>query len=156
MCTEFDIDAGKGRLRTWCRTCTRLQNKIYVAKRDEAQVERLREYQRIWHEARRRSAGIEPRNFDYSSGNRRRRVTAIDRVERILLPPEPLLHSLSRFFHLGGTLAELSLASGVPERTIYRLVSGEGRHVRLDVADQLAIALGEHLTLLYPYEEEAA
>lgn len=101
-----------------------------------------REYQRIWCEAKRREAGIQPRVF--------KRPTVIDKVERVTLPREPLLYLLADWLEDGNTILDLEAASGVSEKTIRRLISGESEGARIDIADKLAMALGSHLSLAYP------
>ena len=97
-------------------------------------LERRREYWRFHAEAVRRRAGVPERVFH----NRR---TVIDRIERIMLPTEPLLGLLAQYRD-DELIAELARKSGVSERAILRLRTGESRRVRIDLADKLAVAIG--------------
>jgi len=133
----LDFAPWKGRLRARCRTCTRRYQRQWLANCTPEQRERIREYARIWDEARRRRQGVPPRNFH----NRR---SAVDEIERIYLDPAPLVAELERV-----ELRALSKRSGVPERSIDRILHGQSRHVRLDLADKLAVGLGFNLTLIY-------
>lgn len=142
-----------GALASWCRTCRRVANRAAAGRRTERQRELRREYQRIWMEGHRRKQGIPPRRFDYSPDNPRRRRTPIDNVERILLPRDPLIAEIHRFTR-GRDLAELVRCSGVEERTIRRILTGESAHVRLDIADRLTTALAVPLALLYPHDDK--
>jgi hypothetical protein len=76
-------------------------------------------------------------------------MTDRERV-RVFLDPEPLLAEIAAWRHANHTMVELSVRSGVPDRTIRRWVSGERQHVREDVADRLASALDQPLTYLWP------
>jgi hypothetical protein len=73
---------------------------------------------------------------------------------RIFLAREPLVEELTawRRENLARSWVTLGQRAGVPERSIRRIVSGESRHVRLDMADKLAMALDQPLSLLYPWE----
>jgi hypothetical protein len=72
---------------------------------------------------------------------------------RILLPTGPLIRELTawRRENLTSWVA-LQKRSGVPERSIRRILSGEHHHVRLDVADKLCCAMGQPLGVVYPWE----
>lgn len=155
---DFDIQRTNGnRLRSWCRTCQRLVNREVRARRTEKQRELRREYQRIWMEARRRKQGVPPRRFDYSPDNPRRRTTPIDRVERVLLPREPLVREIDWWLSEGEhSVVMLVRISGVQERVINRIRSGEHSRVRLDVADRLLVAMRVPLALVYPDERQEA
>lgn len=95
-----------------------------------------REYERIYKEAKRREAGIKPTTH--------RRRTVVDRREYVFLDPGPLLGAIKGWEDL-----DLEKVTGIPARTIYRYRVGESRHVRLDLADRLALAVGTHLYDLY-------
>jgi hypothetical protein len=135
-------------MRSRCRACSRIQAKRYRERRTARQTELVREYGRIWQEAQRRKRGIVPRQY-----NRR---TVIDRRERVLLPVEPIRGLLKEHF---GEWRTIAAATGLSERTLSRLVY-EQRHVRIDVADRIAYALGEPFGLLYlgiePVRRESA
>jgi hypothetical protein len=98
-----------------------------------------REYERIYKEAKRREAGMAVRAIKQA------RVT--DRKERIFLDPAPLVAEIKR--QCGDEYGWLARRSGVSERAIYRLRSGESAHVRIDNADRLALGLGLTLELIY-------
>jgi transcriptional regulator with XRE-family HTH domain len=132
-------------LFSYCHACKRSYEREYRGQMTEQQREARREYNRIRAEARRRAAGM--RVYE------RHRPSVIDRVERVLLPRDPIVHELRR---RRGELTTIALKSGVPERTITRLLSGESRRVRIDVADKLAVALGVPLATLYPSPEAEA
>lgn len=70
-----------------------------------------------------------------------------------MLDPAPILRVIYLYLDDGGTVRELERVSRVPEKSIRRLMTGESRHVRIDVADRLALAFGLHLDLVY---DEAA
>lgn len=134
-------------LNSYCRACVCIKHRERRARRTEEQLKLDREYQRIWCEAKRREAGIQPRVL--------KRPTVIDQVERILLPREPLLYALAGYLEDGNTILDLERESGIPGKTIRRLITGESERARIDVADKLAMAFGLHLSLLYPDGEAA-
>jgi hypothetical protein len=76
---------------------------------------------------------------------KRPRVT--DRKERIFLDPAPLVREIERA--CDGDYRWLAQVSGVSERAIYRLRTGESAHVRIDNADKLAVGLGLTLEMIY-------
>jgi hypothetical protein len=125
-------------MRSRCRACSRIQARRYRERRTARQRELQREYQRIWQEVQRRRRGIAPRRYE----NRR---TVIDRPEYVFLPVEPIRALLAERF---GEWRTIAAATGLTERALHRLLH-EHRHVRLDVADRIAGALGEPLGLLY-------
>ena len=132
---DFGHLRGRG-LRSRCRVChNRESSRRYYAQTPE-QMDRLREYWRFWQEAQRRKAGIPPTTA--------RRRTAVDRVERIMLPREPLVAVIN-----GHNLTELAERAGLEQRTVGRIVSGESARVRIDVADKLAVALGVPSALIW-------
>jgi hypothetical protein len=100
------------------------------------------EYERIYRTAKRRERGIQARVYHHHP-------TVVDRAERIMLDPEPLLAELRLRNGEWGLIAE---RAGLQGRTVHRLLHGESAHVRLDVADKLAVALGIPLSILYPNE----
>lgn len=131
LVVDFDPVRGGGAPRSCCTNCRRRVQRQAWRQRTPEQIELRREWFRIYREVHRRQAGVALRT--------RRRGSVVDRVERVLLPAEPIAAELAA---LNGELATLSKRSGVSERTIGRLVSGESRHVRIDVADKLALAIG--------------
>lgn len=117
-----------------------------------------RERQRFNAEGKRRQEGIPQRQF-------KNRKTVIDRGERIFLPREPLLREIDFWLQLhlpewrrdeDRTVENLASLAGTSARQVYRLQVGESRHVQLDLADRLAMAMGIPLVLLYEDEEMAA
>jgi transcriptional regulator with XRE-family HTH domain len=111
-------------------------------KADPKKLELRREYGRIWAEGKRRERGVPVRQF-------RNRRTVIDRVERVFLPREPLLAELKLWKDAEGTFEGLARLSGVSARTIYRYRYGESAHIRIDVADRIAYALGIPSSVLF-------
>ena len=73
------------------------------------------------------------------------RHTVIDKKERLFLPLPPLQEALSTV----NDWEALAREAGVPARTVHRLRVGESKHVRIDVADKLALALGWPLEVIY-------
>jgi hypothetical protein len=70
---------------------------------------------------------------------------------RIFLEREPLLAEIAAWRAQHSMMA-LAQRAGVPDRSIRRIVSGESAHVRLDLADKLAMAMDQPLGLMYPWE----
>jgi len=68
------------------------------------------------------------------------------------LDRDPLVSAISDWRLAGGTMQSLSFESGVPDRTIRRYMSGESRHVRIDVADRLCMVLPTAFNTMYPYD----
>lgn len=134
-----DFAEHKGGPRPRCRGCQRAYQRCWRSQMTPEQREREREYNRIWQDAKRREAGTERRRFH-------RRHSVIDRIEFVGLPPEPLLAEIDRS---GVNTEELARMSGVPARSVFRFRSGESQHVRLDVADKIAVALKVPLALIY-------
>ena len=128
-----------GGLRSRCWACHRAYQRRWLAERSADERELYREYARIWQEAKRREAGIQRRVY--------RRRSVVDRTERVLLDPGPILSELHR---RRAELAEIALQAGVTPRTLFRYTHGESARIRLDVADRLAMALGIPLATLYP------
>ena len=145
-------DGRDGGVHSYCETCyRRSQRKAYHA-RTEEQRELRREYDRFWTEAQRRKRGAPVRRFQTRS-------TVVDKVERILLDTGPLLremecHILERQDQ-GEQFGWATLArqAGTSERALSRLRTGQSAHVRLELADRIAVAMGVPLALLYPRNE---
>jgi hypothetical protein len=141
--------------RSYCGVCQERSNTASKAQRSAEQVERHREYQRIWHEAQRRKAGIAPRAFNYDPSNQRRRRTRVDRVEMITLDPAPLLQALEWYIagqrgngHPDFTWADIARIAGIPERRFWGLRHGE--NIRIDKADTVCVrVLGVPLASVY-------
>jgi hypothetical protein len=125
-------------LTSLCVTCMRIKSRQQRARITAKQKEQRREYQRLWHYMRRREAGVPERNF-------KNRHTVIDKAEALYLPSGPLAAALA----MTGEWETLARRAGVPSRTIFRMRSGEGQYVRLDVADKVATALGWPLEVIY-------
>jgi len=147
-----DFGWHKGRLRPRCRACTRIYNRAWHANATPEQRERIREYARIWDEVKRRERGTEPRKYQ-------RHRTVVDRPEYAFLPTAPLANAIEAYLiDLEGTglgsgdagfgIRGLAARAGMQERSVRRVL-GESRHVRIDLADRLALALGLHLALIY-------
>jgi hypothetical protein len=123
-------------LASWCETCTRIVGRERRAKWTPEEHALIKEYQRIWSESRRREAGSRRREEMLS----KRRM----KVERVLLPVEPLVALLRN-----ADYEELARRAGVGSRSIQRLVSGQSAHVRIDLADKLAVAIGVPSSLIW-------
>jgi hypothetical protein len=122
-----------------CASCSRVSRRAYrVAETPQQQAAR-RERQRFYAEGVRRRRGI-PR-ITY------RRRTVIDNVERVYLPREPIATMLDSL--TTDTLTDIVRRTGIGDRQLRRIMSGEAQHIRLDLADKLALALGYHLYDLY-------
>jgi hypothetical protein len=105
-------------------------------------------------------------------GHRKRRPRVVvpagawSPIESGYLPREPILAELARlsseqraelFYRLGGPMPgaselELRRVQSNWERAVYRYEHDESQGIRLDMADQLAIALGSSLAILYGEE----
>lgn len=126
---------------TRCAVCCRQKQR--EARRDPVRGALLREYDRIWNDKRRSGPRRLPKQWD-SGGY-------------VLLPVEPLVAVLDE--RIGTTeldIARLARRSGVHEREIWRVRSGEIERVSLRVADSLVTALGLHLSLVYGVDDEEA
>lgn len=134
------VQRGQVGLRSWCGACQRKSNRLSIARRTLEQITDRREYHRIWQEGKRRRAGIPQRNW-----------TRALPPEAIYLPPQPLLDAMDGFVNGQDDGWEaLARASGIHQRQMFRLRTGESTRVRLDVADKLAVAMNIPLALLYP------
>jgi hypothetical protein len=142
-----------------CEPCRRAARRARYARWTPEQMERKREYARFWLEKHRRETGGKARPFK----NRR---TVVDRAERIFLPREPLLKEITIYmrqhsvYSMNGELTayqwrELAQLAGVNERSLYRLRHEDGGHVRIDLADRLAVTIGVPLSLIYPADTPA-
>lgn len=140
----IDFAPQRGTPRARCRVCVRALARDRWRKRTAEEIARSREYGRIWHEAQRRLAGVPPRQWN--------RQTVIDKLEYVYLPLAPLLAEIERQYPGGVGVGDLAQLAAVPERTIFRLRTGETHRVRLDVADRLAMALSVPLAVLYSEE----
>jgi hypothetical protein len=130
---------GSAQYSPYCRVCTaRRHRRSYHAPHPAEWWALRREYARIYSQAKRREAGIPARQW--------RRATVVDKIEMVGLRPEPLLAVIAQ---LDLSDIEVARLARVTPRSIYRLRVGESRHVRLDVADKLAHALGVPLELIY-------
>jgi hypothetical protein len=116
-------------------------------------------------EGKRRASGAPERVFRHRS-----RVT--DQIEHVYLPCEPIVAAMYEHYaamRANGhpewcwdDLARAIVGDTGPEsrahvqtltRTMHRYRSGESHHIRLDIADKIAVAIGVPLSLLYPLEE---
>jgi ribosome-binding protein aMBF1 (putative translation factor) len=121
----------------FCQTCRRrVQREAYWRLTPE-QRERKREYLAIYSDAKRREAGV-PRR-------RRLRPSVVDRPEYVFLDIDPIVRELRRVENV----SEVARRIGVDEHTLRRYLMGESRHIRLDLADRLALALGSTLWDLF-------
>jgi hypothetical protein len=149
LLVDFPYESKSGRIRSRCEGCQLRALRYYNAHLSDAQQANRRERNRIYSEGIRRRLGMPIRQ-------RPNRVTVIDRKqESVMLDPEPLvkvIHDWMLEQNGDGTTEALARRAGVPPRSIYRLRVGESRHVRLDVADKLAVAVGVPLAVLYPVD----
>ena len=125
-------------LNSLCETCQRIKSREQRARATAKQRAQIREYQRLWHYMRRREAGVPERQFKH-------RHTVVDKKEPVFLPREPLLEALDSV----DDWETLARAAGVPARTVLRIRTDPKTHVRLDIADKLATALGWPLEVIY-------
>lgn len=125
-------------LTSLCTACMRLAAKARRARRTQKEIVKWREYQRLWYYVKRREAGVPERQF-------KNRHTVVDKKERLFLPLPPLQEAMSTV----DDWEALARRAGVPAKTVHRLRIGESKHVRIDVADKLALALGWPLEVLY-------
>jgi hypothetical protein len=135
-----DFPHRKDRPYSYCSVCAYRRIRA-LRTRDPDALERKREAGRFYYDRIARQRGITPRKW----GRRSRRLVDI-RTEFVWLRPGPLVTELRR---QGVSIRTLSRRSGVPERSIDRLFRGESQHVRVDLADKLAVAVGIPLALLY-------
>lgn len=143
-----DFSPMRGQPRGRCHPCQNRYQRAWHAHMTPDQRARRREYDRIYKDAKRRQAGqraLRPRHPPL-------------RAERVFFPPGPLLALLNDAVPSAAipSWEVLSRLSGLDGHTIRRLRFGESAHVRIDVADRLAAALGLPLALVYPneYREE--
>ncbi|HEY2570182.1 MAG TPA: helix-turn-helix transcriptional regulator [Solirubrobacteraceae bacterium] len=137
----------------YCHVCTARRHRRYHHGPHSAEWwEQRREYARIWSQTQRRMAGKPERQWTLAR--------VVDKPEHAFLPSEPLGEELRRYLAVNGNghlrsgdvgfgvkgLAELT---GVQERSIGRMLTGESAHIRIDLADKLAVAIGVPLALIY-------
>jgi hypothetical protein len=127
------------RLDSYCQTCRRVDWRERYREMTPEQRERRREAERFYRDKLRVQRGT-------IDSYHPRGPSVVDHKERVLLDPAPLLAELAR---ADVSQRELAQLAGVPARAIYRVVVGESRHVQLDTADKLAVALGVPLALMY-------
>ena len=133
-----DFALHHGVLRARCRTCQRIYQRNWHANATPEQRARIREYLRIWDDAKRRERGARKNN--------RRRPSVIDQVEGVYLEPTLLVAKLNRH---AGELDRIAALAGISERQLRRYRNGESARIRIDIADRIAVALGLPLALLY-------
>jgi len=127
---DFPRDSHKrGVALSHCAACQKAVRRYGYHHETEAQRANRRERHRMFYNGQRRQAGIPESTAQ--------RVTVIDRIEGTRLPLEPLLVELRRVDR-----AELARRAGIDETSIRRLTNGVSAHVRIDLADRLAVALG--------------
>ena len=128
-----------GRPMARCEGCQNAARRYLWHNMPPEQRVLVREYWRIYRDAKRRERGAQARVY-------KNRETVVDRPEYVFLSLPPIVGELER---LNGDLGMIAKRAGVPERTILRLRTGESQRVRIDVADKLAVAMGIPLELLY-------
>jgi hypothetical protein len=125
--------------RARCEACVRIGARYYQTHLSPEQAENRRERQRFWKHKQRRAAGVPEITYQ--------RRSVVDTPEWVYLDASPIVAALDAKQVVSDV--ELAMRAGVPPRAIYRLRNGESAHVRLDVADKLAYALGLTLALVY-------
>jgi hypothetical protein len=141
VCDFYPNPDNKGSgLHSYCTACDRTRRREEYRRHTDEQLALRREYFRIRAEVLRRQDGVVPREFKH-------RHSVVDNPERILLDPVPLLVEIGKL--CDGDFRWLADVSGVPERSIHRLRTGESQHVRVDLADKLAVGLGLTLEMIY-------
>jgi hypothetical protein len=147
---DFALVARTGKLTAWCMGCQRQSNREAFARKTPLQRERRREYERIWTEAQRRKKGIPPRPFSHPPARP---------IERVLLPREPLVEVMEWYVltqrangHPDFGWKTFAQMTGGNARSLLRLRTGQSRHVRIDLADKIAYAMGMSLSMIYPPE----
>jgi hypothetical protein len=122
-----------------CRACVRTtQRDGYARRREDPEwLERRREYERIYHEAKRREAGIEARVWVHGR-------PYPDASTKWVTDAEPIRELVRDW---PGTISALAKRAGVSDRLLVRL-RNEGGNVTVAAADRIALAAGLHLDLL--------
>jgi hypothetical protein len=150
---DFSTQKRQGSLySSYCRVCTARRHRRYYHSAHSVQWwERHREYARIWSQTKRRLEGKPERQWS--------RARVIDQIEYRFLPAAPLAGEIALYLahpRPGATIGDrdfgkvgLARRAGVPARSLERLITGESRRVRLDLADKLAVAMGVPLALIY-------
>jgi hypothetical protein len=145
--------SNQGRIASYCRCCGRERARQRWATMTPERRALTYEYHRFYNDAARRRAGVPQREHH--------RPTVIDQIERIFLPRDPFVLAIRHWMitHPDATQYDLvrrmggSLAAG--DRALRRIRSGESAHVRIDVADRIAMAVGIPLEVLCPYTAPA-
>jgi hypothetical protein len=139
------------RLRlSYCDACLRRMARERREAMTPQQIENRREYDRFYNYGRRRARGQPVREW------RTPRSSAVDRVERILLPREPLLATMEQYIRAQRSNGDpdfsweqFARVVKCSQRAIYRIRTGESQRVRIDVADRIAYGMGVPLSLIY-------
>ena len=133
---------------TYCEHCIRAISARRWRTQTPQQRDARREWDRFYRDQQRRQAGVAQRAYSQP------RRSVVDRVERVLLPREPLLeaieyyaraHTRGRKFNWEKFAAQVNCS----QRAIYRIRTGESARVRIDVADRIAYGMGIPLSLIY-------
>lgn len=127
--------------RRYCGVCRKLADK----RRRERKREQIREYHRIWSEAKRRERGAAVRKKKQKPKG----------GGRDTVPAGPLAEWLRDRKH-DASNKELAIRYDTSEKRIQELVSGKAERIGLDTADRILMAADWHLMDLYPdlYPEE--
>lgn len=135
------------KLASRCRTCARADG--LAMRRDPQRGELRREYDRIWKEGRRRAAGVPERQYGplarvHQLPNEKHQGNAV--------PREPLAIEIRRWQSrdFDRTLQNLADISGVWEKRIREVVNERDGNVSVPIADTLCVAMGLHLSEVYP------
>jgi hypothetical protein len=144
---------GKALYSPYCRVCTARRHRAYYHQTHPTEWWELRrEYARIWSQTKRRLEGKPERQWS--------RARVVDKPEHRFLPVQPLALEMQRYLAVVGNgllmsgdhgfgIDGLARTAGVPPRSVSRLLTGESRHVRIDLADKLAVAIDVPLALIY-------
>lgn len=145
-------------LNSRCRTCERIAQREMRA--DPMRGGLRREYERIWHESKRRQRGVPERNWGPRS-----------RIPRGLygstnsLDPRPLAEIIQEWMRIfeaqngegfgavgSGAQEHLAEMAEVSSRRIHAMLYHEryNERIAISTADRICTALGLHLDLVYP------
>jgi hypothetical protein len=139
-----DFACVNGELVSWCRTCKGAWHRVHY--RDEPSYSRRLEYMRIYHEAKRREAGMKPRQFSEERPLPRSLNPELDAGPLVALFEQHIYAERSNG-HPDFSWNDLARQIGMPSRTVRRWRAGA--KVRTTSADRVCVALGYTLTLVY-------
>ena len=148
--SDFRVHKDRRVRLSYCEACLRAASRRQRRSMTERQRENRREYDRFYNYMRRRAAGVPVREW------RNPRPSAVDRVERVLLPREPLLAVMDQYVRAQRgngdpdfSWEQFARVVQCSQRAIYRIRTGESKRVRIDLADRIAHGMGIPLSLIY-------